>query len=69
MHVEPTPRRREAVVGSGGRASGVARGGEQGPGHGGGVEGVQVVEEERVVCRRRGWGWKRGGEQGMTDVM
>ncbi len=44
-HVQQAPRWREAVAKSGRRAAGVVRGGEQGPGHGGGVKGVQVVEE------------------------
>ncbi len=43
MHVELAPRRREAVAGSGRRAGAVG-GGELGPGHIGGVEGVEVVE-------------------------
>jgi hypothetical protein len=44
MRVELSPRRREAVPVSGGRPGPVRRGREQGPGHGGGVEGVEVVE-------------------------
>ena len=51
VRVELPPRRREAVPASGGRTLGVVRGGEQGPGHGGGVEGVQVVE---IACGRGG---------------
>jgi hypothetical protein len=54
MHVEPAPRRREAVAVSGRRAGGVVRGGEQGPGHGGGVERVQVVESASA-CKRKGF--------------
>ena len=49
MHVELAPRRREAVAASGRRTGGVVRGGEEGPAHGCGAEGVQVVE---VVCGR-----------------
>ncbi len=59
VYVELAPRRREAVPASGRRTGGVDRGGQQGPVHGGGVEGVQVVE---VAC---GWGgrgveWAKG---------
>ncbi len=50
MHVEQAPLRREAVAVSGRRTAGVVRGGEQGPGHGGGVERVQVAESR---CRQR----------------
>jgi hypothetical protein len=46
VHVEQAPRRREAMARSGRRTAGVGRGGEPGPGHGGGVEGVQVVETD-----------------------
>jgi hypothetical protein len=46
VHVELAPRRREAVVVSGRRTVGVERGRKQGPGPGGGVEGVQVVESD-----------------------
>ncbi len=44
MNVKLAPRRREAVSVSGRRAGAVG-GGEQGPGHGGDIEGVEVVEE------------------------
>jgi hypothetical protein len=52
VHVELAPRPREAVAVSGRRTGGVERGREQGPVHGGGVEGVQVVETAcgRGVC-------------------
>jgi hypothetical protein len=49
VHVQPPPSRREAVADSGRRTAGVVRGREQRPGHGGGVEGVEVVEK---VCSR-----------------
>jgi hypothetical protein len=49
MHVEPAPCRREAVAISGRRSA--ARGQEQRPFHGGGVEGVEVVE---MACRKQG---------------
>ncbi len=52
VHEEQAPRRREAVDKSGRWTGCVVRGGEQGPGHVGGVEGVQVVE--RSVCGGRG---------------
>ena len=43
VHVEPAPRRREAVLGSGGRQTAGQIGGEVRPVHGGGVEHVKVV--------------------------
>jgi hypothetical protein len=59
VHVEPPPRRREAVAISGRRTAGVVRGGEQGPVLGGRVEGMQVIE---LICRYWGTaGVERGG--------
>ncbi len=49
MHIELAPSRREAVAGSGSRPAVGRSGREPRPGHGGGVERVQVVE----FCGRR----------------
>jgi hypothetical protein len=52
VYVDLALRRREAVTLSGSRTVETdVQGGEQGPGYGGGVEGVQVVEV--ADCRRR----------------
>jgi hypothetical protein len=48
VHVQQPPHRREAVPGSGLRPGAVVGDGQLRPGHGGGVEGVQVVEH---ACR------------------
>jgi hypothetical protein len=74
VHVELAPRRREAVAESGRRTGGVERGREQGPGHGGGVEGVQVVEK---ACGRgvllSGWridgAWGEGGRRAIPPCL
>ncbi len=58
MHIQQAPRRREAVECSGRRTAGVVRGGEQGPGHGGGVERMQVV---KILCRQGDRGRGEGG--------
>jgi hypothetical protein len=50
MHIQHASRRREAVVASDRRAVDIG-GGEPGPDHIGGVEGVQVV---KIDCKR--WG-------------
>ena len=50
MHVEPAPRRREAVAISGGRR-GARRGrGEAGPGRGGGVVDEEVLQAVQGSC-------------------
>jgi hypothetical protein len=64
VHVQQAPRRREAVGTSGRRTARVVCGGEQGPGHGGGVERVQVVEE---ACRHGGQKLGRRGVKSACD--
>ena len=59
VHVEQAPRRREAVSVSGRRMAGVVRDREQRPGHGGGVERVQVAKK---VCGAMGKGTQPTGE-------
>ena len=55
MHVELAARRREAVACSGRRPAVVRSGREQRPGHGGGVERVEVVENSENSSR-----WREG---------
>ncbi len=64
VHVQPAPRRREAVGASGRRTDAARCGGEHSPVHTGGIEGVEVVENLKA-CRRRG---QQGREEAGSDA-